>query len=208
MVVKAKLKVVLYADDHVVAESEDAAFWGRVLSAVSSANPSASLEENDVQEPKWTAGRKPGSTTASADDVGGPPEVRRLAKELGVSLPVLQGACSPETEQPYIHLDTHCFEAFKKNTGARGPAAIPNVTLAATLLVLWKKHGKLGDLGVAEVQAVLDTLHLRGPNAARSLKNCRWLQYRSGRVTLHPAEASRALAVAKAFCEKTPVETE
>jgi len=131
-----------------------------------------------------------------------------LAQELGLDDPALVvGAASPSATAPFLHLNQHCWEALKKNTPRRGTLAVGPSVLAATLLVLWFEHisPKIKP-SLANVNAVVGTISITDRNGPRSLKNCEWLQYRNAQVLPNPAERSRAIAVAKAFCSKKPVE--
>lgn len=200
MAVKAKLKVRVLADDVVIAESEDPAFWQSVLSAIHSESASIPVAK---PAPPTEATPTPPTPLRNRHDHGG---VAGFAEALGLDPDAVQGACAPEESPPYMHLDHHYYEAFRRNTPRRGRSAIPNVTLAGTLLALWFKHAKLENgVEVGHIQQVLQNLSVDGPNAARSLKNCPWLQYRSSRVSLNPAKISDAVAVARAFCAQQPV---
>jgi hypothetical protein len=205
MAVTAKIKVQLMANDLVVAESESAALWQAVFRAIEEDKP---LEKPDDSD---TAGRAKGS---EHDLLRAPPgghqsgtAVGRFAKELGIGAEVVEGACGPSTDAPYIHLDKHCWEKLKKNTGARGPTAVTPVVLAATLLVLWwKRAGNEGQPSMSDVAPVLSTIDLEPFNLKRSIDNCRWLQVRNGTISLNPARTSNAIAVAKAYCTQQKVE--
>lgn len=201
MVVKAKLKVQVLADDVVIAESDDPTFWQSVLSAIHS--DSASVQGDSAPTPPTPVA----ATTASRPDFqGGSDSVGLFANALSLEPEAVHGACSPRSTPPYLHLDHHYYEAFRRNTPTRGRSAIPNVTLVGTLLALWFKYAKLENgAEVGLIQQILQDLNAQGPNAARSLKNCPWLQYRSSRVHLNPAKISQALEVARAFCKQQPV---
>ena len=87
---------------------------------------------------------------------------------------------------------------------SRGPNAVGAVVLALTLLVLWKDKAGLGSTAMKEATAVLDTIGVTAKNPTRSINNCEWLQIRNNSVVLNPAETSKALTVAKAYCSKSP----
>jgi hypothetical protein len=130
-----------------------------------------------------------------------------FAAELDVTEEELTGACGPEVEPPYIHLDQRYWEALRKQTGSRGIDAVAPVVLAATLLAIWFKHGVGGSPTVRQCQEVLSTIGLRDQNAARSLNNAEWLQARNGSVQINPARWSQAVRIAKAYCvKKSPKE--
>src|SRR5665647_2727196 len=109
MTVKAKLTIILKANDTVVAEIDDPSLWQEVLSAV---NSGAKLNiGTDVDS-------KPGTKLKGAldnPDTGGT-ALNGFAAELGVSQAVAKGACGLTSASPYIHLDKHHWEALKKNT--------------------------------------------------------------------------------------------
>lgn len=196
MSLKAKLHVKLLADDVVVAESNDEHLWRRVLAAIQGVgtrqDPDDGKEE-EIGESKEQARRPSGG-------------VKAFAKELGISVDELEGACAPGNEPPYLHLDVHCWEEFKKNTPSRGRNSVAAISLAATLLALWFKHAGIeGRSTQTQAKAVLDTIGLTEPNPSRSIKNAEWLQSRGGGILINPARQSRAIAVAKAYCTRKPI---
>lgn len=195
MTIKAALKIVLQAGDTVVAESEDAALWQRVLAAINQpADPAAA---SGSLLPSADAATGAGAPTPPKDE-----PVDRLAAQLAVGRETLEGACSPTLDAPYLHLDHHAWEDMKRSTPARGPGSIPPATIAATLLALWFRNAALGSATVKMAQAVLGTINLRDQNAARSIQGAEWLQARGGAIVLNPAKISRAIAVARAFCAR------
>ena len=206
MTIKTELKVQLLAGNTVVAESPDTALWQRILAEIT-AGPGAGQERDGVppenpmnrQQAKSTA-KNSGDDSSMLDSESG-----RFAKELEMSHVDLLGAANPTLEEPHIHLDHPYWEAFKRNTPKRGDGAIPPITLAATALALWSKHAKSIVVNVAAAQKVLKTIGIEDHNPNRGLKNCSWLQYRDTRITINPAEYSKALAVFRAYCRKTPV---
>lgn len=198
MTVKAKLKIILKANETVVAESADPQLWQSVLVAINNTTSNAAnlltkgggnLTQND------DAGV--GSLLEDDKDV-----VSLFAKELEIHKEDLTGACGPTNEAPFIHLDGHYWEALKKQTPERGPKAIAPVSLAATLLVLWKKKVGLEAPTLKEAIAVLATINFAPKNTARAIKNCEWLQMRGKNIVLNPAQTSKALKIAKAYCLK------
>ena len=132
--------------------------------------------------------------------------VEAFAAAVDVTVYQVTGACSPSTATPYLHLDQHCWEALKKNTPIKGPGSVSPTTLAATLLVLWMERLGPTKPTVENVDAVLNTIDLEDRNAVRAVKNCQWLQYRDGTILFNPAQRSRAIAIAKAYCTKQPPE--
>jgi hypothetical protein len=197
MSVKAKLTIILQADDTVVAETEDAALWQRVLQAINQGGKH-NLTENLVA-PEFESGETP-----KADLPGGGNAVDNLANELGIVREVLEGAAAPNMAEPYMHLDMHCWEAMKNQTPARGPSAYSPIAIAATLLTLWFRSAGLGNPTQAQAQAVLGTINLQDRNPGRGIQRSEWLQTRpGGMIVLNPAQASKALALAKSFCTKS-----
>jgi hypothetical protein len=202
--VKAKLKVVLQADETVVAESDDAALWQRVLVAINSSDITA------LTPPPATAGGIPQGEAPNgrAGQLDATPEgadeaVVRFAKSISVPVELVLGACSPSRESPYLTLDMHCWNTFKDETPPRGPGSIGPMALAATLLALWAQASKFGSATQAEAQKVLATINLRDPNAARAIAGTEWLQGRPGGVVVvNPARIRRAAALARAFCQQ------
>ncbi len=196
MAVKAKLQVVLKADDLVVAESEDEALWRAAFDAIIAGRPLANSPAQSAPLVPTATGPAPAGS-----------RVEVLASELGLDVSIVDGACGPFFEAPYIHLNPHNFEALKKNTPQRGSGSIPATILAATLLALWFRAADLGQVKVDHIHDVLRTLGLADKNAPRALKNCPWFTMRGESiVVLNPAEITRAVAVARAYCTKSKLE--
>jgi hypothetical protein len=191
MKIRKKLKVKLFADEDLVVESDDPKLWGQVLNFITGA--SAELPQ------------APGQITMNIDL---PKAIKEFAQEIGVTPEVLQGACSPSKGEPYLHLNAHYWEAFQKNHSVLGRAAIAPLQVAGTLLALWFECAKMGKLSSVQALAVLETLNLRDQNYARTLNRCSWLQHRNKEILINPAEMSRAVAVARAYCTKQPLEKE
>lgn len=200
--VKATLKVVLQANDTVVAESEDPVLWQRVLHAINKGMGDGNEfllgnEEKPSNIQKGTQQQKHHSDSGTEDEIG------RFAEFLGVSVEELVGACAPSKESPYLTLDMHCWNSLKEQTPPRGLGSVSPMALAGTLLALWMQVAKLGTATQAEAQKVLKTINLRDTNAARSIKGTDWLQGRSGGViVINPARTKKAVAVARAFCDQ------
>jgi len=190
MATKAKLKIILKANETIVAESDDAVLWGKILHTIN--NPlkepegSTVVEEHDfVEEHAGTA-------------------ISRFAKTLGIAEALVKGALDPSTEEPYLHLNTHCWEAMTKGTPKRGPGALSPTGMAGTLLALWLRDSGLKvQANQALAAGVLATIGHIDKNPSRGIKNTKWLQARAGGVViLNPAEISAAIAIAKKFCTK------
>lgn len=197
MPAKAKLCVILKADETVVAEIEDAKLWQKILGHINrgtaETDPELDMdEEDDALEDSNRA--KPNSDAA----------VARFAKDLGVTLTEVTGALAPSKNAPYLVLDRHCWNAMKKGTSQRGPGAVSPSALAGTLLALWFKSASLdGSATQALAADVLKTIEVIDKNPSRGIKNTKWLQARAGGViVVNAAEYDQALRVAKSFCKK------
>jgi hypothetical protein len=201
--VKAKLRIHLLANDVVVAESDDASLWTKILQVIEGGDADAI---GDAKKTLKSTPAVPDPFVKSKGVSGNP--LGRLAAEIGVGVEALEGACAPSAEAPFIHLDKHCWEALKKHTGERGRGAVNGPVLAATLLVLWSQHsGSSLQVSTAEIPPVLSTIKLPANNIARSINNCEWLRLTGSKISLNPAKTSKAIAVLKAYCSGTAVET-
>lgn len=197
--VKAKLTVILKADEVVVAEVEDPVLWQHALTVIHGGKPElpgpnlgAASSADKLQKPK-----DPGT-----DEEAGPLSI--MAVQLGLDPAQLQGACSPQAEAPHMRLDAHCWEEMKQQLPSRGPLAVSPIVVATTLLALWFQKASLGTPTQAQAKAVLATINITDPNASRSIQNASWLQSRAGgQVVLNPAEISKAVKLAKCFCSKS-----
>ena len=195
MASKAKLTIVLKADDTVVAEIEDANLWQRVLGIINRGG-SGDLDAKPDIDPLQN-GR---DDAASSNEES----IAKFAKRLGSTVEVVKGSLSPSKEPPYIDLNSHNWEAFKKNLPKRGPGAVSPIGLAGTALALWVKEARL-DVSVTQAlaAAVLDTIDIKDPNPSRGIKNTKWLQARAGgAIIVNPAEISKAQDVVNSYCSK------
>lgn len=200
--VKAKLSILLKADEVVVAEVEDAQLWQRVLTAINAGQSDLASAPRASEVLVGVAAPSSGRESAQNGEVGNGP-VDRLAQQLGVARELLEGACSPSADAPYMHLDSHCWEDMKRQLPERGPTAIAPIVAAATLLALWFRAASLGNPTQAQAQAVLDTIGVRDRNASRGIGRASWLQSRGGgQVQLNPAQISRATTLARCFCAR------
>ncbi|MDD5291186.1 MAG: hypothetical protein PHZ04_03650 [Patescibacteria group bacterium] len=188
--IKAKLRVIVKANDQIIAESEDPILWRKVLSTMTGANP---LSES--------SGQNLDSDEPLEDDGDG--AIDRFAKTIGVTKEELIGACDPSMKTPYIGLDSRYWESIKKNTPERGPKSVSVTVLALTLLNLWSEVAKLPRPTIKLSKTVTNTINLVDANISRTIKNCEWLQMKSDKIiTLNPAQHSKAVAIAKAYCTK------
>lgn len=198
----AKLTLVLKAGDAEVGESEDPALWHYVLGVVQSGEkfvpPSARATHREPSGYEDNFQKDSHHDDDDADEA-----VKRFARALKLSVADIQGALSPSHDPPYLHLNDHNWEAFKKSVPPRGPSSISPAGLAGTILALWIKEAKI-DAQATQALAgqVLATIHQRDPNASRSINNTRWLQARAGgSFVINPAQISRAQEVVRAFCQ-------
>jgi hypothetical protein len=201
MAIKAALKIVLHAGDTIVADSDDAALWSRVLAAIHDELRVSTAPH--PAPPDDSAGDRPREDAVVNGPAAAPEDaVARFAGELGLGRDDVQRACAPSKEPPYIHLDRAAWQAMKDITPPRGPGSLARAAVAATLLVLWFRCAELGSPTVKMVHKVLRTIDMRDKNAARVIREARWLQARGGAIVLNAANAARALALAKAFCAR------
>lgn len=187
---KPDLIVKLYAGDTVIDQSTDPALWQRVLSEIRgiSAPPPPQKHADDLG--------------GSLQNVGAP--VKAFAKGIGVTVEEIVGGLDPTFEAPFVQLNSHDWEALKRNTPHKGPGAVPPAVLAATALVLWQKHSNTPDVTLQTVRATLSTIDLDDPNASRSIGNCDWLQTKGSRVALNPSRSSAATRLLRAYCRREP----
>jgi hypothetical protein len=201
MSIKAKLRVVLQADDTVVAESDDAALWQKILLAINSGSlASLASGTQNGSDTKNSVAAGPSATGSGSTVRDG---IKKMATEIGVSPEEVEGALGPQEAEPYLTLDHHCWEAMKDQTPERGPTAYSSIAIAGTLLALWFKAIGKGNPTQAQAQAVLAQLNLRDQNPGRGLERSDWLHARAGgAIALNPAKISKATGIAGSFCSK------
>jgi hypothetical protein len=187
---KPDLIVKLFAGDTLVDQSTDTGLWQRVLSEIKGLTPIHPIAASNADTAVGGVG----------DDVSA--MLRSFAKKIGVTPDEAVGSLDPTSDAPYIRLNSHDWEALKRNTPVKGPGSIAPSVLAATALVLWQKDARFGDVALQTVRATISTIDLDDQNAARSIGNCDWLQYRSGRITLNPSHASTATRLLRAYCRR------
>jgi len=201
--VKAKLLVVLKADDTVVAEVENADLWQRVLVAINSGV--TTVDSPRVLYDHTKKARQDAKDPASENHAPGSSDqaIKKFAGQLGLEVDVVVGACDPTTSAPFLTLDIHAWEEMKKVLPERGPTALGPIVSTATLLALWFRAAGLGNPTQEQAQAVLDLLNIRDRNPNRGIQRAFWLQARPGGViVINPAQMSKAIGVAKAFCSR------
>lgn len=196
MVIKAHLKLILTADNVVVAESEDPAIWQAAFQAIQGANIEQVLGTKSMNQD---------------ENIDWVPEEERsailsLAGDLGIEPQALLAACHPRMIAPYIFLNKRYWEAFKHQTAERGRTAVSNAVLAITLLLLWGEKINLERVALRDGMAVLKTISARDEHASRAVENCPWLQKTMGKIVINPEKISRAIAVAQAFCTQSAPE--
>jgi len=186
-VLKAQLRLILMADDVVVAETDDAEIWRIAFQAIHGGQGSASFDHaQDAALAEWV----PENERVA---------IRSLARDIGVDVRDLLSACHPRSVPPYIFLSRRHWEAFKRNTPERGRTAVSNSVLALTLLALWAEKINIDRITLRDGMAVLRAISARDEHARRAAENCPWLQF-SGRIEINPDRVSKAIAIAHAFC--------
>jgi hypothetical protein len=193
---KPELVVKLFAGETLVDQSTDVALWQRVLSEIKGV---ASAKLGPLKSPENS--EEEGGEEGEVADVA----IKAFSKSLGVKPEEVVGSLGPTTEAPFIHLNSHDWEALKRNTPIKGPGAVAPSVLAATALVLWQKHRSTGDVTLQAVRATMSTIDLDDPNAARSVANCEWLQTRGTRLALNPSRSSAAARLLRAYCRGEPL---
>lgn len=202
MNLQAELKVVLMANDVVVAEFLDSALWQNVLATTTTraGTPTEGILVSGSSQHRPT----PTNSTEMSSD--GQQKVNPLAKfamELSISETILVGACDPSPVPPYINMDKHHWEAVAKVTPPRGAKAVTPFRVAVALLVLWKEILKLDAPTTREINCVLETIGLKERESTRRVRTCSWLRLKGNRIILNPAESSTAVSLARAYCTKT-----
>jgi hypothetical protein len=204
--VKAKLTVILKADEVVVAETEDGALWQQVLVAINTGSLAALSSPSPLPSSPTSSRQGDGVAhhrPAPTDHAGSNSALEKLTQQIGIDVTVIQGACDPSTDEPYLHLNSHNWEAMRTALPTSGPAALASITVAATLLALWFRAAGLGNPTQAQAQLVLGTISQRDQNASRGITRASWLQTRpGGQVVLNPAEISKSVTLMKSFCSK------
>lgn len=190
----AKLRVVLYAGETVVDESDDVSLWQLILGKMRGVNERPA----DAQ----TIDDKPLESSVNSSKTGVPEngdKIAKFAQDTGISVEQLVGAFDPQPEAPYVNLDTSKWEAFVKNTPQKGKGSIPSAVFSATVLASWAQYERSLEPTQNLAIEILNAIGAKHSNVTRGIKNCAWLQTRGQKVILNPAEKSRALKVLKAF---------
>jgi len=193
---KDAFEVRLFVGDEQVAESNDVTLWQAVFSAINQGEEGgdATRDSSDFLRNSQIGDVAPGFADTS---------LTKFAEMIGTTEAILQGACDPQKEEPYLHLNERCWAEWTKNMPPRGRKAVSAASLAATLLCLWFRSAGIENPTLRQSQNILSIIGAEGKNPARSIKNCSWLQLRGGQVLrLNPAAIEQAIEVVKAFCEK------
>ena len=184
------LRVALFAKGVEVASSTDPAIWVSTMALVTGVQPALASGPSGAS--------KVAGETGKADKGPGDDDlVAKMAREIGVSREELEGAAAPSEQAPFIHLDHKYWEALKSINGL---ARTPPPVLAASMLLLWDRHAKIGGITLKTCNGVLKTIDLTAKNAARGFKNCDWLQLRGNSIKLNPAQISKAESLVAAYC--------
>jgi len=187
MVIKARLMLILKADDVTVAESDDPEIWQAAFEAIQAGLVGSTLKKQDEDLVEWV----PEDERVA---------IRSFAAELGVDVTDVLSSCHPRTMHPYLFLNRRHWEAFKRQTPERGRNSVSNAVLAITLLLLWAEKINIDRVSLRDGMSVLRAISASDEHASRAVENCSWLQRSAGRVVINPEEISKAIAVARAFC--------
>jgi hypothetical protein len=191
---KDVFEVRLFVGNEQVAESTDIKLWQDVFAAISRSEGGGNTK-NDSSE------------LLSDSLIGNASSLAKFAQTVGVNEAILKGACDPQQEEPYLHLDMRCWAEWIKNVPSRGRSAMSTIALPATLLCLWFRSAGLENPTLQQSLKILSNIGAKWTNPTRSVNNCSWLQLRSGQtLQLNPAAIEKAVEVIKAFCEKRPPE--
>ncbi len=196
--VKAKLTVTLKADEVLVAEIEDAALWQSVLNAIHSGKSDVPLGDSAAAKPDQLTGPSNGGAGVTSND-----PLDRFAQEVDIDRAVVEGACSPTMEVPYMQLNKHNWEAMRKQLPAGGPQALSPIVLASTLMAFWFSTAGLANPTLGQVLAVLKGIGVSDHNPSRGVRRATWLIPRpGGQIQLNAGEVSTAVRITRAFCSK------
>lgn len=203
MALKAELKIVLRAGSVTVAESNDPELWQFALRAIQGGNGLAG--ELSVPGGPQIAEDVTGevSTIAHVESSKSAHPLSEFADQLTVDRAVVEGACDPQVTEPFLHLDAYHWAAWRSNVPHRGRRSVSPTGLAGALLTLWFRAAQLGQPTVSQIRNVLNDLGVQDNNWARGIRNCQWLQLRSGDVVqLNPGLVEDVVEIARAFCLK------
>lgn len=192
---KASLKVQLLANEVLIAESDDTALWQEILTSIQTGRSIKKIEDENPDSDT------PDTSKGGSSGQGGP--IKRFAADVGISEDEVFAACHPTGESPFITLDDHYWEMFKKNIPARGPKSVATIALPAALLSLWMKHARIeSGPTIKQCKEVLATIHVEDKNVLRSIKNTEWLQRRGDMLIVNPTMRSKAISLVKAYCTR------
>jgi len=189
---KANLKISLYANDVLIAESKSAHLWQKVLSAIAS---------GDTEEAPLIIQKELDNSNEKQEESETDNAISIFAKEINVDRDKIIGACRPSMDPPYIQLDKRYWEKFLNSTPRRGPQSISKLGLASTILCFWFEYAGFQEAPtVSQCQNVLATINAQDNNPTRSLTNSEWIQKSGKGLVINPAKTSRAIEVCSAYC--------
>lgn len=202
---KAELTVRLSAGGVVVAESDDPDLWQDVLALITGRRaPTTTGPRAAPREPASTE-RRPTPSDERSAVLGLLSPLQRFAADLGIDEDQARGACAPDEDAPFLHLDPERLAAFQADRPRRGPTAVSAITLALTLLILWREaRGEPAAATLAEGQAILAELGRKDPNARRAVRACSFLALDGDRASVALGRTLGALALAKSYCTAAP----
>jgi len=187
-----KFKVSLIANGVEIVESNDFDFWQQCLLYLMNKTPMQADRDPSVL-----------IETPSSIEETDKKSINIFAEEVGVAKDVVVGALDPTHSPPYLHIDIHCWETFKKNHPSRGPHSLSSFCICATLLALWFKFGDFSEKpSMKMVTLLLKKLDIKCDHPSAQLKQIKWLQKRDSYYAVNPIEVSKAISLVKAFCLK------
>lgn len=187
------LETVLFANGVEVIRSTDTQIWLSAMAQLTGSPPPSS-RDGKSETPQKEDQNAQSVRTVHVDDVS---PLLKFSQELGIDLEYLEAAAGPTTDEPYLYLDAKFWEALKSRDGFGRTSP---VILVATLLLLWERHAKFGDIDLKMCGKVLSNIGLTTQNASRSFANCDWILVRGKFFKLNPLSISKAEALARAYC--------
>ena len=146
---------------------KDANLWQQMLATINGGTPGFPPNFGTIESEVGTS-RAPAGMAVSVSNTNGK-SISRLAHRLGVDTAIVEGACSPSGEAPYLQLDVHCWEQMRIQLPKTGVAAITRMAAWATLLALWFREAGLGNPRQSQALAVPDTIAIRDQNPSRGI---------------------------------------
>ena len=194
--IQSELIVILKAGKETVAEVKNPVLWQKVLAAINS----DSLEELNSFIPGKEQSDKNTDGISLEQDVM---VVENFASFLKVDVNKLVGACDPIDQDPFIQIDDKTWSKWRNRTPVKGPAAMSPIGIVATILAIWFRQLKKGNVMFSHVKRVLNNLGVQYYNPARAIRNCDWLQLRDkNQIRLNPSEIDKAIDNVRTFINK------